>query len=81
MKKTHKLILVLLVVYFTIAHVTHRLEISALNQRSIQMETVLLQQAQQQQQILANQQKSMSPGNKQGNQPWHPDTDTIPDLV
>ena len=81
MKRTHKLILVLLIMYFTLAHVTYRLEISSLMNRSAQMEALLLQQAQQQQQILANQEKSMAPGNKQSVQPWHPDTDDIPDLV
>ncbi len=79
MKKSHKLILVLLAVYFCLAHVTSRLEMSSLQKRSNQMETLLLQQARQQKQILANQKKSMSSG--QGEQLWHPDTDGIPDLV
>jgi hypothetical protein len=79
MKKTHKLILFLLAVYFCLAHVTSRLEISSLQQRSVQMETLLLQQARQQKQILANQEKSMNSGKSE--QPWHPDTDGIPDLV
>jgi len=79
MKKIHKLILVLLAVYLCLAHVTSRLEMSSLQDRSAQMEALLLHQAQQQQQILANQEKSMSNG--QGAQPWHPDTDDIPDLV
>ncbi len=78
MKRTHKLILVLLIIYFTLAHVTYRLEISSLMNRSAQMEAMLFQQ---QEQILANQEKSMVPGNKQSVQPWHPDTDEIPDLV
>jgi hypothetical protein len=76
-KKSHKLILFLLAVYFCLAHVTTRLELSNLEARSVQMEELLLQQARQQQQILANQKKSMS----RNAQPWHPDTDGIPDLV
>lgn len=79
MKKTHKLILVLLAVYFCLSHVTNRLEVSSLQERSAQMETLILQQARLQKQILANQEKSMNHG--QSAQPWHPDTDDIPDLV
>jgi len=78
MKKTHKLILCLLAVYFCLSHVTSRLEISALKERSAQMEEILLQQVRQQQQILANQKKSMS-GSR--SRPRHPGTDGIPDLV
>jgi len=77
LKKTHKLILFLLAVYFCLSHVTTRLEMSNLQARSVQMEELLLQQSRQQQQILANQQKSMA----EGARPWHPDTDGIPDLV
>lgn len=79
MKKTHKLILLLLAVYFSLAHVTSRLEMSTMQKRSAQMETLLLEQAQQQQQILANQKKSMSSG--QNAPAWNPDSGEIPDLV
>lgn len=79
MKKMHKLILGLLAVYFCLAHVTSRLEVTALQERSAQMESLILHQARQQKQILANQEKSLDNGNSA--QPWHPDTDDIPDLV
>lgn len=79
MKKTHKLILALLAVYFCMSHVTSRLEMSTLQERSDQMETLLLHQVQQQKQILANQEKSMTHG--PGFQPRHPDTDNIPVLI
>jgi len=77
MKKSHKLIIILLAVYFCLAHVTSRIEITTLQDKSVQLENLLLQQVQQQQQILANQEKSHG----QANRPWHPDTDQIPDLV
>ena len=82
MKKIHKIILALLAVYFCLAHVTNRIEVSTLQDRSARMEQIILQQARQQQQILLNQEKSMSPGaTGPGAEPWHPDTDDMPDLV
>ena len=78
MKKSHKLILILVAVYFCLAHVTSRIEISALQDKSTRLEDLLLQSARQQQQILLNQERSRQ---GQANEPWHPDTDQIPDLV